>query len=78
VVTGIRLVFGAAAAVAVALMGAPVAAADDCSGPLTARVCVKPGNAELHSTPNREFIPDVPQASPWLVVGGTGSGIWIP
>nr|WP_234796989.1 hypothetical protein [Mycobacteroides chelonae] len=76
--TGIRLVLGATAAVAVALMGVPVAAADDCSGPLTARVCVKPGNAELHSTPNREFIPDVPQASPWLVVGGTGSGIWIP
>lgn len=76
--TGRRLVFGLGAALAVAVLGAPTAAADNCSGPLTARVCVKPGNAELHSTPNREFIPDVPQASPWLVVGGTGSGIWIP
>lgn len=76
--TGIRLVLGLGAAFAVAVLGAPTAGADNCSGPLTAQVCVKPGNAELHSTPNREFIPDVPQASPWLVVGGTGSGIWIP
>lgn len=76
--TGTRLVLGLGAALAVAVLGAPTAVADSCSGPLTARVCVKPGNAELHSTPNREFIPDVPQASPWLVVGGTGSGIWIP
>ncbi|TDZ93859.1 hypothetical protein [Mycobacteroides salmoniphilum] len=75
---GIRLVLGVVAALTVAVAGAPTAAADNCSGPLTARVCVKPGNAELHSTPNREFIPEVPQASPWLVVGGTGSGIWIP
>lgn len=76
--TGIRLGLGVAVALTLVVMVAPTAAADNCSGPLTARVCVKPGNAELHSTPNREFIPEVPQASPWLVVGGTGSGVWIP
>ncbi|OHT82388.1 hypothetical protein [Mycobacteroides saopaulense] len=76
--TGIRLGLGVAVALTLGVMVAPTAAADNCSGPLTARVCVKPGNAELHSTPNREFIPEVPQASPWLVVGGTGSGVWIP
>ncbi|MBA0048976.1 hypothetical protein [Mycobacteroides sp. LB1] len=76
--TGLRLTLGAAAAICFGLFGAPAALADECTGPLTARVCVKPGNAELHSTPNREFIPEVPQASPWLVVGGSGSGIWIP
>lgn len=74
---GLRVTLGIAAALALGMIGAPTATAD-CTGPLTARVCVKPGNAELHSTPNREFIPEVPQASPWLVVGGTGSGIWIP
>lgn len=76
--TGSRVFVGVAAVLALGVVGAPTAAADYCSGPLTARVCVKPGNAELHSTPNRQFIPDVPQASPWLVVGGTGSGIWLP
>ncbi|CPR98917.1 Uncharacterised protein [Mycobacteroides abscessus subsp. bolletii] len=76
--TGSRVFVGVAAVLALGVVGAPPAAADNCSGPLTARVCVKPGNAELHSTPNRQFIPDVPQASPWLVVGGTGSGIWLP
>ncbi|AGM27749.1 Uncharacterised protein [Mycobacteroides abscessus subsp. abscessus] len=76
--TGSRVFVGVAAVLALGVVGAPTAAADNCSGPLTARVCVKPGNAELHSTPNRQFIPDVPQASPWLVVGGTGSGIWLP
>ncbi|CPR70082.1 hypothetical protein [Mycobacteroides abscessus] len=76
--TGSRVFVGVAAVLALGVFGAPPAAADNCSGPLTARVCVKPGNAELHSTPNRQFIPDVPQASPWLVVGGTGSGIWLP
>ncbi|MUM15625.1 hypothetical protein FZI91_09290 [Mycobacterium sp. CBMA271] len=75
--TGWRLTFGLAGALAFAVITAPAALAE-CTGPLTARVCVKPGNAELHSTPNRESIPDVPQASPWLVVGGTGSGVWIP
>lgn len=76
--TGSRVFVGVAAVLALGVLGAPTAAADNCSGPPTARVCVKPGNAELHSTPNRQFIPDVPQASPWLVVGGTGSGIWLP
>ncbi|WP_078279120.1 hypothetical protein [Mycobacteroides franklinii] len=76
--TGSRWVLGMATALALGAIGAPNAAADNCSGPLTARVCVKPGNAELHSTPNRQVIPEVPQASPWLVVGGTGSGVWIP
>lgn len=76
--TGSRVFVGVAAVLALGVLGAPPAAVDNCSGPLTARVCVKPGNAELHSTPNRQFIPDVPQASPWLVVGGTGSGIWLP
>lgn len=75
---GMRLCLAAAGAFTIGIFAVPRAAADDCSGPLTARVCVKPGNAELHSTPNRQVIPEVPQASPWLVVGGTGSGVWIP
>ncbi|MGH3722650.1 MAG: hypothetical protein ACRDUS_00820 [Mycobacterium sp.] len=76
--TALQLTLGVAAVLAVGMLGAPTAAADECTGPLTARVCVKPGNAELHSTPNPQFQPQIPQASPWQVIGGTGSGVWIP
>lgn len=49
---------------------------ETCNGGPQDSVCTRAGDAELHSAPNPNDIPPVPQADvpPWQVLGAPGEG----